>query len=233
MRIVAINGSPTGAKGSTGRALAALIEGTREAGAQVTLFELGSLTVNPCTGCHSCQKKGRCVIRDDCPAIQQAMIEADGLVLASPNYIFNVSAQFKALLDRSFSMFHCQILHGKYGACVLASGGPLYQQVEDYLLHVTSNMGCWKVGSFVVAGGQLDDPDEAPKALEEARELGRRLTQAIASRKRFPEQEEERDQVFETMRWLVESQKDQWPCEYQFWQKYWRDTTVKNSHPGR
>lgn len=229
MRIVAINGSPTGAKGSTGRALAALIEGAREAGAQATVFELGALTVKPCTGCHACQKNGRCVIMDDCSTIQHAMLETDGLVLATPNYIYNVSAQIKALLDRSFSMYHCQALHGKYGACIVASGGPLYQQVEEYMLHVTGSLGCWKVGSFVVAGGQLDDPDIAPMALQEARELGRRLSDAIASRKPFPEQEDERDQCFELMRWLVESQKDQWPYEYQFWQTHWRDTVVKNS----
>jgi len=156
------------------------------------------------------------------------MIESDGIVLASPNYIYNVSAQLKALLDRCFSMIHCQTLHGKYGACVLASGGPLYQNVEDYLLNIIGTMGCWKTGSIVVAGGQLDDPDTAPGALQEARVLGSRLAKAIAVRERFPEQEEERDQCFEMMRWLVESQKDQWPCEYQYWQTHWRDTKVKN-----
>ena len=68
------------------------------------------------------------------------MLAADGIVLASPNYISNVSAQMKALLDRCFSMFHCQMLHGKYGACVVASGGPLFQKVEEYLVHVTGTM---------------------------------------------------------------------------------------------
>jgi multimeric flavodoxin WrbA len=221
MKIVSINGSPTGPRGSTGRALAALIEGTREAGAQVTVFELGSLTVKPCISCHTCQKKGGCVIQDDYPTMQQAMIEADGLVLASPNYIFNVSAQLKAMLDRSISMFHCLPLYGKYGVCVLSSGGPLYQRAEEYLQHVLVSMGLWKVGSLVVASVQLDDPDEVSNALQEARDLGRRLADAIVSRKRFPEQEEERNQWFESMRWLVESQKEDWPYEYEYWQKRW------------
>jgi multimeric flavodoxin WrbA len=227
MRIVAINGSPTGSRGSTGRSLAALIEGAREAGAEVTLFELGTLTVNPCTSCHTCQTTGRCTIRDDCPAIQKAMHEADGLVLASPNYIYNVSAQLKALLDRCFSMFHCQTMHGTYGACIIASGGPRFQQVEEYLLHVIGSLGCWKVGSLVVAGGQLDDPDEAPRIVQEARALGRTLTRTITSRARFPEQEAEREECFEIMRWLVESQKDLWPYEYQYWQTRWSDTINK------
>jgi multimeric flavodoxin WrbA len=224
MNIVVINGSPTGLQGSTGRLLAALADGAREAGASVKDFELGELTVKPCTGCRTCQKIGSCVIDDDYTQIKAAMIAADAIVLASPNYISNVSAQMKALLDRSFSMFHCQMLHGKYGACVLASGGPLFQQVEEYLMHVVGNSGCWKVGSVVVSGEALDDPGEAPAVIEEAHDLGCKLAGAIKTRQRFPEQEEEREQCFEMMRWLVEENKDRWPYEYQYWQTHWSTT---------
>ena len=104
MKIVAVNGSPTGAKGTTGKVLAALIEGATKEGAEVQLFELGTGTVKPCISCHTCQKEGYCVIEDDLQPIQKAMLESDGIVLGSPNYIEDVSAQLKALLDRSFSM---------------------------------------------------------------------------------------------------------------------------------
>ena len=137
MKIVTINGSGSGAAGATGQTLTGVVEGARAAGAEVETFLLTELTINPCKGCHTCQKTGRCIINDDYPKIREAMIKADGLVLASPNYISNVSANIKALLDRSFSfLFHCQAMHGKYATVVVASGGPMYQQVEDYLLHV-------------------------------------------------------------------------------------------------
>jgi len=186
MKIVAINGSGTGAAGSTGQALEGVAEGARAAGAEVETFLLTKLTINPCKSCHTCQKVGRCVIDDDYPKIRDAMIEADGLVLASPNYISNVSAHIKALLDRSFSiLFHCQAMHGKYSAVVISSGGPMYQRVEDYLLHVTGTMGCWKVGSLVVAGDQMEVPDECVGVLEEAKDLGRRLAEAIKTGEQF------------------------------------------------
>ena len=96
------------------------------------------------------------------------MIAADGIVLASPNYISSVSAQMKALFDRSFSMFHCQTLHGKYGAGVLASGGPLRQMAQEYLMHIIGCSGCWKVGSVATGwDGALDDPDQAPDLLKD------------------------------------------------------------------
>jgi multimeric flavodoxin WrbA len=222
MKIVVINGSGTGTSGATGRTLAGIVSGASEAGAEVETFQLTKLIINPCKGCHTCQKTGLCVIDDDYPKISEAMIEADGLVLASPNYISNVSSYIKALLDRSFSkLFHCQAMHGKYGAVVIVSGGPLYQPVEDYLLHVTGTMGCWKVGSLAVASDQLGISDERAKVLEEAKGLGRRLVQAIKTKRQFPEQEEERKMTFEMARWLVESQKDTWHYEYEYWQKLW------------
>lgn len=227
MKIVAVNGSPTGSKGTTGRTLAALVEGARSEGAEVQIFELGAGTVKPCISCHTCQREGRCVIEDDCPAIHRAMVESDGLVLASPNYIYNVSAQMKAFLDRSFSMFHCQTLNGTYGASVIASGGPGYELIENYLMRTLGGLGCWKVGNIVAAGGALDDPDQAPGILQEARQLGISLAKAIAAKTSFAEQIEERSNTFEIMRWLVESQKDQWPYEYRYWQEHWRDTVIK------
>jgi multimeric flavodoxin WrbA len=224
MNIVLINGSPTGAQGATGRLLAALADGAAEAGAEITLFELGRLTVKPCNSCRTCQKIGTCVIEDDYTQIKAAMLAAGGIVLASPNYISNVSAQMKALLDRSFSMLHCQMLHKKYGACVVASGGPLYQSVEEYLLHVVGNSGCWKVGSVATGGGLLDDEGESPQVLAAARALGNKLAEAIKTQQRFPEQEEEREQCFEMMRWLVEENREQWPYEYEYWQTHWGRT---------
>jgi len=227
MKIVAVNGSPTGSKGITGRTLAALIEGARAEGAVVQLFELGSGTVKPCISCHTCQREGRCVIEDGYQAIRQAMIESDGLVLASPNYIYNVSAQMKALLDRCFSMYHCQMMHGKYGACVIASGGPRYDLVENYLMNTLGNIGCWTVGSIIAGGIQFEDPEQTRTVLQEARELGSRLARAIASHAAFAEQLDARHDNFEVMRWLVESQQALWPYEYQYWQEHWKDTVIK------
>jgi multimeric flavodoxin WrbA len=222
MKIVAINGSGTGAAGSTGQTLTGVVEGARAAGAEVETFLLTNLTISPCKGCHTCQKTGQCIINDDYQKVSEAMLKADGLVIASPNYISNVSASIKALLDRSFSiLFHCQAMRGKYGAVVVASAGPVYQQVEDYLLHVTGTMGCWNVGSLVVASAQMGITDEHEKTLEDAKDLGRRLVEAIKTKQCFPEQEEQRELAFETMRWLVETQKDTSPHEYEYWQQRW------------
>ena len=135
MKIVAINGSGTGNIGATGQTLQGVIEGALESGAEVETFILTDMTINHCKGCKTCAKTGQCVIKDDYTKIKDAMLTADGVIFASPNYIRNVSSLTKALLDRSFSvLFHCQAMAGKYGAVVIASAGPQYQPVVDYLV---------------------------------------------------------------------------------------------------
>ena len=222
MKIVVINGSGTGTTGATGQTLVGVVDGARAAGAEVETFLLTNLTINPCTGCQTCQKTGQCIFDDDYQKVREAMFEADGFVLASPNYVCSVSAQVKAVLDRSFSvLIHCQAMRGKYGAVVLVSGGPQYEQVEEYMQQVIGLLGCWNVGSLVAASDQMDFPDERAKVLSRADDLGRRLAEAIKTRQRFPEQEEQLKMMFEMMHWLIGSKKDIWNYEYEYWQKHW------------
>ena len=123
MKIVAINGSGTGAAGTTGQTLDGVVQGLLESGAEVEMFLLNELKISPCTGCGTCKRTGHCVFKDDYPKIKDAMLGADGVVFSSPNYISNVSSQIKALLDRSFCfLFHCQAMNGKYGCTQLDSG---------------------------------------------------------------------------------------------------------------
>jgi hypothetical protein len=120
-------------------------------------------------------------------------------------------------------MFHCQAMHKKYGAVVVASGGPFFEEVERYMLRVTGNMGCWKVGSLVVAEAQMEDPEERTSVLEDAKALGRNLVNAMETKQAFPDQEENREMTFEAMRWLVETNKEKWPHEYAYWQTHWKN----------
>jgi multimeric flavodoxin WrbA len=220
MKIVAVNASPK-TSGHTGQVLAVLMDAAKAAGAAIEIFSLGKQVVKPCTGCLACQKTGRCVLQDDYESIKAALIDADGIVFATPNYMYGVSAQMKALLDRSFSMCHCQTLANKYGAVLITSGGPFFERTEDYLLHIVGCMGCWNVGSLAVLESQVADPEKRPETMQAAAELGGRLARAIAEKQSFPEQQEGRTMYFEAMRWLVESQKELWPYEYEYWQMHW------------
>ena len=100
MHIVSILASPHGLKGNTARLLSLVLEGAVAEGAKNETIALPGNTVLPCMACDTCHRKGRCPQNDEFESIRGKILESDGVVLASPNYIFSVSAQMKALMDR-------------------------------------------------------------------------------------------------------------------------------------
>jgi len=222
MNVLAIIGSPNGMKGNTGRLLSAVLEGAQAGGAQVDVCSLAELDVEPCDGCSACHRTGRCAIVDDLDAVADPAAQADAIVLASPNYIFNVSAQTKAFLDRCCGPLHCQAWHGKYGAAVVTSGGGGGEEVAAYLLRFLRAMGCATVGSIVAEGRHLAGGPGTAQVMQQAQDLGARLAESVRSRAVFPEQAAERAAFMVRMRGLVTMQKDVWPFEYEYWKSHGR-----------
>jgi multimeric flavodoxin WrbA len=104
-RLVAIYGSPR-RKGNTAALLARAVAGAREAGAEVTEFVLRDLKISPCLEIYKCKSDdGRCAIRDDFQTVSEAMLAADGLMIASPIFFYTVGAHVKALMDRCQSLW--------------------------------------------------------------------------------------------------------------------------------
>jgi len=89
IRVAAINGSPRAEKGYTAMLMDPLIQGMRDAGAEVNIFYAKRFKVKPCTGEMHCwyRKPGKCYIRDDMQKVYPVLREADILVLATPVYI--------------------------------------------------------------------------------------------------------------------------------------------------
>ena len=100
MKIIGINGSPKREKSQTRRLVLGVLEGARQAGADVTFVDICGLEIRYCTACGTCYAKGECIHDDDFPALLEKMLDADGIVWGSPNYINSVTAQLKTMFDR-------------------------------------------------------------------------------------------------------------------------------------
>ena len=80
------------------------IKGAEAAGAEVQKFDL--FRIEKYTGCISCfgckkeQFKGHCICRDGLTPVLDAIREADGLIIGSPNYLGEMTASFRALYER-------------------------------------------------------------------------------------------------------------------------------------
>ena len=226
MKIIIINGSPRGLNGNTGKLVKVFADSAINEGSEIEIANLSDISLNPCQGCEVCSKTGSCAISDDVEKIQDTMLSADGIVLASPNYMMNVSGHMKMFMDRCFTHVHCQSMVGKYGAVLLTSAGPIFDSIEEYMLSILGFFGCWTVGSTGAAVMQLEDDDERRAVFAETKALAKKLIEAINNQDAFPDQEEKRQQIFEMMKLMVCNKKDDWPYEYEYWQSRW---CVENS----
>lgn len=90
----------------------------------VTRLDLADHRLERCTGCDACLKAA-CPLdaKDDFPAIHDALVQADAVVIASPVYFFNVPGILKDFIDRSRRMkMNANELKNKVFGAVVASG---------------------------------------------------------------------------------------------------------------
>ena len=101
--IVAVNAGPR--KGwNTDTLVCEAARGAESAGATVKKFDLYKLEkYTGCISCFGCKKekfKGHCICRDGLTEVLDAIREADGLIIGSPNYLSEMTASFRALYER-------------------------------------------------------------------------------------------------------------------------------------
>lgn len=219
MKVIGLNGSPRSSLSRTGQLVKAVLESVKNAGAQVEYFDISKLKVAPCIACDKCHKVGYCIQKDDSKKIIDAIMASDGVVIGSPVYNYQVTAQLKAWFDRLGNVIHCLKFSGKYGAVVATSGGAGETETADYLEAVLKRTGIQCVGRL--AKGIDEDgllTEESP-LFKEAKELGQSLVAAISEKKTYPEQLAEMDGLKGFFCYLVGKHKDTWTAEYEYFKE--------------
>jgi len=123
MKVVAFNGSPR-TKGNTAILIERVFAPLREAGIETELVQVGGQDIHGCRACYQCfeRKDGHCVFDDLLNVCVDKMREADGIILGSPTYFANMTAEMKALIDRAglVNVANGRFLEHKVGASVVA-----------------------------------------------------------------------------------------------------------------
>jgi multimeric flavodoxin WrbA len=70
-------------------------------GARCEKLMLGDLDIRPCQGHEDCDSRSVCSLDDDAAAVIEKAYAADALLLATPVYYEDVSAQMKLFIDRN------------------------------------------------------------------------------------------------------------------------------------
>ncbi len=220
MKIISIVGSPRGKRSNTGRLLEEVLKGARHAGAANETILLKTDSVRPCLGCDKCHKTGRCPQKDEFESVKGKILSADALVLASPNYIFNVSAQMKAFMDRCCGILHCLAFEGKYGAAIVTSGGGDEKPITTYMNHFLIATGISPVGDLGVTMGNLVNEEFTDEIQGQAFALGERLVRAWKGQKRSKIVDKKIAAFKARMEWLISYRKQDWPYEYDYWRSH-------------
>lgn len=103
IRILGIVGSPR-AGGNTDVLVDTILEGAKAAGAITDKVLIKDQYISPCKACDGCIKSRRCVISDDLAVLQEQMIQSDVWIFGTPVYYSGPTAQFKAFMDRWYSI---------------------------------------------------------------------------------------------------------------------------------
>lgn len=105
MRVLGVYGSPRKG-GNTDLLLDQFLKGARHGGHRIRKVYVRELNISPCLACDECETTGKCIISDDMDSVYEALIDAECLVLASPIYFYNVTAQVKTLIDRCQALWY-------------------------------------------------------------------------------------------------------------------------------
>jgi multimeric flavodoxin WrbA len=124
MKVIAINGSARRG-GNTSILLGHVIAELRKEGIETELVEMAGMPMHGCKACRNCsvRKNRRCTQEDDAfNSLLEKMDAADGILLGSPTYVTDVSAEIKGLIDRAclVSRANGEMLRRKIGAAVVA-----------------------------------------------------------------------------------------------------------------
>lgn len=170
MRVLAINGSPRKG-GNTEILLRKALEPVAAAGHQTEYIQVGGTRIRGCTACGACgrMKNRRCVIDDDIFNLVFAkMIAADAILIGSPVYFANMTAETKALIDRAgyVALANGGLLRRKIGVAVSAQrrGGGVHVMDSINHLFLISEMivpgsTYWNFGVGSAPGDVLNDTE--------------------------------------------------------------------------
>ena len=133
MLVLGFQGSPR-KKGNTSFLLKNFMQAVEKLGAQTRIIEVTQKNILPCKEYVVCERKGYCPIDDDVKTeIYPLIRQAEVVVLATPIFFFNMTAQLKAVVDR------CQLFWARKYKLNLTD--PAKKTKRGFLLSVGASKG--------------------------------------------------------------------------------------------
>jgi len=185
MKVVAINGSAR-RDGNTALLINHVFAELEKEGIETGMIQLSGEVIRGCTACYRCfaTKDRRCAVSTESGDIVNEciarVVEADGVIIASPTYFADVSAETKAIIDRVGMVGRANpgLYRRKVGAAVVAVRRAGAIHVFDTINHffligemIVPGSNYWNVG----VGRNIGEVEGDQEGVATMAELGKNM----------------------------------------------------------
>lgn len=182
MKVVAFNGSPR-KDGNTAHLVNIVFEELKKNNIECESVNLAGKNIHGCIACYKCveNQDKRCAVKNDfLNDCIEKMLDADGIILASPTYFSNVTTEMKALIDRAglVAKVNNSMFKKKVGAGVVSVR-------RAGAIHVFNSLNLFfLIGEMIVPGSSYwnlaigrdkGDVRSDPEGIDTMRNLGKNI----------------------------------------------------------
>ena len=176
MKVVAFNGSPH-KEGNTSILINLVLEELAKEGIETEVVQVGGKKIRGCIACFKCMENlnQRCAVDNDIlNECIEKMLEADGILLGSPVYFTDVTAEMKALIDRAGMVggMNGYMYKGKVGAAVAAVRRAGSVRTFDTMNHlflyhqmIVPGSSYWNMGIGMMPG-EVEKDEEGVRTMQ-------------------------------------------------------------------
>jgi multimeric flavodoxin WrbA len=182
MKVVAFSGSAR-KDGNTAILVRQAFAELEKEGIETELVQLAGEIIRGCTACYKCfgTKDQRCAVTGD-PVNDciEKMVKADGIIIASPTYFADISAETKALIDRAgmVAKANDNLYRRKAGAAVIAvrRGGAIhaFDSINHFFLiseMIIPGSSYWNIG----VGRNIGEVEQDEEGMKVMSDLGKNM----------------------------------------------------------
>jgi multimeric flavodoxin WrbA len=140
---------------------------------ETELIFLKDLDLNPCDGCHSCAKTGKCIIEDDMQIIFNKLKKSKVILLSSPVYMGGTTSRLRIFMERTWHLRKGQ-LKDKIGSYIVIGRrdlGVAVNEIEEYF----SRMKLLKLAGIIGYGFEKNDVKTDNEALNNVNRLSHQI----------------------------------------------------------
>lgn len=165
------------------------LKGAKELGAKIEFLSIRKMKIEPCNGCLGCRTAGVCRIKDDMRDVYPKLLEADGIIFATPVYFWSLPGGGKVFLDRTYALRFptLQLMNKVVAAISVASSSGNVEVLSVFNMYFLTNH---MITTDYVAGYAMNKETirKHKHAMFGAYELGRLVSSVISKGFKYPEE---------------------------------------------